>query len=453
MNQSADRVNEAGISKKALKTLDTVLGVIYVMLICVTVLGDATLIRRRIASIGTLSKIVSMGTIGLAALRMLIYFDMRKRLRFMYYLLLMLFPLIFGLLWSFGIWIHNFEDISMMIKGLEKLLYQFINAFVAISAIILFREKAIDYTFDGIVLGNMAMALLGVKEFGVGPSIRSVMDGVFGGSSESYGFMATMEINDVTFAIGLFLLYYIIWGRGRKFNLIRIAVGALFFVLGFKRIAIFGLLIGILSAVLCRRLARRGKARVLTTLGAIYLIISFFYVWFVRSGLFTQVTRQFGIETMGRNRLYSVAEQFYDISVLYVGYGLQVVGTLMSHATNGELTALHNDILVFYIELGFFGFFIWFGYYYIVYTHLLSKHCSPETAAVYIACISYMMITYFTDNTFFYYWDSYCMRLIPLAFSLPVAHKASKKWKLPFSLGDAGWKKHNRRLKEDAVDS
>lgn len=66
--------------------------------------------------------------------------------------------------------------------------------------------------------------------------------------------------------------------------------------------------------------------------------------------------------------------------------------------------------------MGFWGFLIWIMGYYVFQTHWFLSRCGEKVAVCFMAINVYMLITYMTDNTMFYYWSSMVIRMIPMAF-------------------------------------
>lgn len=93
--------------------------------------------------------------------------------------------------------------------------------------------------FWGLALGNLAIALVLVPRYPISEIVSSVT--VFltqGGTAE--GYMKGLEIHDVTFTYGFFLIYFIFFDKisSKKMKVINIILALFLFGLGFKRIAI-----------------------------------------------------------------------------------------------------------------------------------------------------------------------------------------------------------------------
>ena len=129
----------------------------------------------------------------------------------------------------------------------------------------------------------------------------------------------------------------------------------------------------------------------------------------------------FEVDTMGRNEVYGFIEKYYDISLGFLGYGFEYTTVILQQIqqTNPELKigvlALHNNILTVYIELGFLGFWAWIVYTWVFLLFFLSE--------------LYIFITYTTDNTLYYYYTSFILRLLPAAYAFHIPYeKEIKLW-------------------------
>ena len=78
--------------------------------------------------------------------------------------------------------------------------------------------------------------------------------------------------------------------------------------------------------------------------------------------------------------------------------------------------------------MGFWGFFAWIMGYYVFQSHWFLSRCGEKVAVCFMAINVYMLITYMTDNTMFYYWSSMVIRLLPMCFFYaPVKERPLRK--------------------------
>ena len=129
-----------------------------------------------------------------------------------------------------------------------------------------------------------------------------------------------------------------------------------------------------------------------------------------------------GIDMMGRDYLWSLANEYYDYSITYIGHGFEYVDTIVAIWYNAGIInqpyPFHNDILKVFVEMGFPGFVFWAGIQYIITPIFWMHYADDETTLLYLSILSYMTVTYLTDNTSFSFWCTMTLRLLPLAYSV-----------------------------------
>lgn len=125
---------------------------------------------------------------------------------------------------------------------------------------------------------------------------------------------------------------------------------------------------------------------------------------------------------MGRDYLWRLANDYYSFSPTYMGKGFEFVDTIVTQWYNDGIIKLalmfHNDILKAFVEMGFPSFIIWSAVQYIAFPIFFLKYADSQTAALYIAELGYMTVTYLTDNTAFYFWSTMGLKLIVLAYAV-----------------------------------
>lgn len=319
------------------------------------------------------------------------------------------------------IWIYRIESIDNILRGYEKLGYQIITICVAGSAVYLFGKNSIDYTVDAFIVFSIGAICLALKQTGVDTAIEDIKYFInsFG---DATGFMKLLELHDSSFVFGFFILYYLFFEKKSLNISMRLVLCIIFFLVGFKRIAITALSITILLGFCISKIKDlRIKSNVITVGGISICILGFLYIIAVRFELFQLITNEMEINTMGRNELYQFMEPYYKISPLFVGRGFEFITQLFKTETHETLNlarigALHNGYLTQYIELGFFGFWYWIGYRCIFMMNYIQKY-GIRTKLLYFICMLYISITYLTDNTAWYFFTSIALVLIPMAYA------------------------------------
>lgn len=324
---------------------------------------------------------------------------------------------------SLVIYVTDLSSTALIGRGFEKIFYQFLTILCAIMAVYEFREKAIDYTFQAFAIFNLFAMILAFKDTG---SVNQVINDLIyfitsGGDAQ--GYFRLLELHEVTFSFGMFIIYFIVDGVKQHWKEIVICI--FFFLVGFKRAGILGIIGAILYYLLVHRLEDK-KVNLLTTLLMWeFVIFGFAYVAFVRSGAFTALMNELNISMMGRQNLYKYIEDFYVISPTFTGHGFESIREILAAAGDlkientyvSRLTALHCDFLAMYIEMGFFGYLAWLYYRFVG----LTNFCKGYGRKTYISCAMcsiYAGITYLTDNTSMYFYMVMIAWMIPLVFAI-----------------------------------
>ena len=171
----------------------------------------------------------------------------------------------------------------------------------------------------------------------------------------------------------------------------------------------------------CKLLGPRGKRRTLILTSLLIVAFCYYYIIIIQKGIFSQFCIENDIELNGREKIYDYISNFYEVSPSYRGKGYEFCVQLLKSMKGTKdqvvnITAVHNDILKMYVEMGFWGFLCWILGYYVFQTNWFITRCGEKVAVCFMAINLYMLITYLTDNTMFYYWSSMVIRMIPMCY-------------------------------------
>jgi O-antigen ligase len=223
-----------------------------------------------------------------------------------------------------------------------------------------------------------------------------------------------LERNDIGTAVVPVILMYVYQMTQGKENrglyLRRTLVMTAILILCGKRSAMVALAVAMLVLwLLSLNLKNKFKVCSWLCVGTIGMLYAF--VATIKSGLLEWLCLKAGISTQGRIFVWTWFSDQYDLSPLYLGKGFQYVHKYMQAniAEGGTPISmvsmfgyLHNSDLQIFIELGFVGFFLWFGFYLVVYPNNLRKVFGMNT---YYLCVIMMICNvwmYMTDNTLTY---------------------------------------------------
>ncbi len=400
-------------------------------------LGDWKVLNN---AYGGLPKAIVLGAIACAFMYFLVSADFGKLRKAMSFFPIFLIPIAVYIVISMYIWITDFSQVASISRAWEKILFQTITIIYAVFMCYLLEERAINYLFFSMCAVNTAIMLLEMPKYGIAESISSVVTCIvtFG---EAEGFMRALEIHDITFLFGQFFIYYMMFApKGRKserrIRRCGIILSLFFILLGLKR--------GVLPAVIIvciyvkfLRLFKKPEKLIMAT-GISIALFFYFYLYLTRSGLLVEFLESHGVDMMGRDVLWSLPNQYYELSPFWKGLGFESVTELVNQWYQDGLInrayPLHNDILKIFIELGALGFTLWAVIHYVMFPAYWMKRHDTQTGMLYMAILLYMTATYLTDNTAFYFWCSIGLRLIPISYSYRI-NKLEKEtqWKAPTS--------------------
>ena len=385
-----------------------------------------------------LPKVVALGAIACAFLDILVEADfpnVRKAAGYlpMFLLLIALYTLV-----TMFIWITDFTKRAVISRGAQKILFQLITIIYAVCMCYLFEERGVNILFFCMCATNGAIMLLEMPKYGIAESISSVVTCVvtFG---EAEGYVRDLEIHDITFLFGQFLVYYLMFApRGtqkeRRFRRLAVILCVFFMLVGLKRSTLPAVAMAAVYVFLVRRVKK--PSRVIMATGILFFLFFYLYLYLVRTGILVDFLESLGIDLMGRRLLWSLPNPYYEFSPLWKGLGFEGVTELTGIWYEAGILnhpyPLHNDILRLFIELGAPGFTLWSAINYILYPRYWMRSHDTETGLLYMALLAYMTVTYLTDNTALYFWSCVGLRLIPMSFSYR-ARKEEKEqgWRAP----------------------
>ena len=398
-------------------------------------LGDWGVLNRMLKG---LPKAIALGTIACSILYFLVDTDFKKLKKALSYFPLYMVMIAVYTSISMYIWITDFSSVSLISAGVQRILFQTITIIYAVCMCYLFEDRAINFLFLGMVITNGSIMLLEMPKYGIANSIMSVITCVvtFGGAS---GFVRAMEIHDITFLFGQFLIYYIMFApretpSERKMRYVSIGLCLFFMLVGLKRSTLPAVAMMCCYVFILRKTKKPERLILLT--GVVLFLFFYVYVYLSRSGILVNFMESLGIEMLGRDKLWVLPNAYYEFSPFWKGLGFEAVDGLMKQFwREGLITStfpLHNDFLRIFIELGALGFTLWSLIQYILYPIYWRKRYDTETCMLYMAILCYMTVTYLTDNTAFYFWSCIGLRTIPMSYSyrLSKAEKI-KQWKAP----------------------
>lgn len=202
------------------------------------------------------------------------------------------------------------------------------------------------------------------------------------------------------FAFGVFAIYYAYKKRWGTFIIAMIAA-----YIANKRIVLLAAAAA-LAVMGVVWLFRKNKKLVYTIWGAVIGGV-YCYLLYIYSGGMAFWSEVFNLNSNGRLKIYARIIEEFEFSLGYFGKGLGVIENLLEHWNITTFANLHNDLLKFYIELGFWGLLIYLLSYYLMF-HIAEKQAGKSALCYLSGILAYTVVLFATDNV-----SIYLMYLVP----------------------------------------
>ena len=136
-------------------------------------------------------------------------------------------------------------------------------------------------------------------------------------------------------------------------------------------------------------------------LSSVLVLILIGYVWIIKLDVFALLEKA-GIDTSGRVVIYNAVSKFYDFSPEFLGNGIGFLTYQLSTNMSVGVSAVHNDFLQYFIDLGFWGYILWLVSMILVRVCYFGSSGKIDGAIIAFALSVYLVIVSSTDNTMNY---------------------------------------------------
>lgn len=282
---------------------------------------------------------------------------------------------------------------------------QLLAALVAAAFLYLFGEKGIWYNLIAILIANLMMIITIMLENGVGVYLEELTRLIVTFSGETGEVIQKAEIHELAFCLGAYLVYMLLFFSTTRKHLILLCLTAFCFLSAFKRIAMAAIAVAVSLGWLLGWLHKRGKDKMVRRIAIFMLLVACVvlvaYIAFVRYGGFHALERM-GIDTMSRADIYDEVEDYYTFSPAYIGHGMGYLSYQLTRVRDLWETAIHNDFLQFYIDLGFWGYIFWLLSLTVLRVKYFGSRNKIEGEILAFSMTCYILILSTTDNTLNY---------------------------------------------------
>ena len=316
-------------------------------------------------------------------------------------------PLIITILASLFIWFVGQVDTSVIARGLSGA-FVYTNmiscALAAVAFLYVFGEKGIWYNLIAILISNILMLLTIIVQNGIGAFFSEFITLILTFAAETGDIIVQAEIHELAFCLGAYLIYMLLKPKKDIVFFILLALTSFCFLTAFKRIGIIAIALALGVAWILRFVAKIKKdtaMRITVILTVIIVLLLTGYVAIIKMDVFS-LLEEAGIDTSGRVVIYKAVDKFYDFSPKFLGNGIGFLSYQLSSNMNVGVTAVHNDFLQYFIDLGFWGYILWLVSMTLVRVCYFGSKGKVENGIVTLALTIYLVIVSSTDNTMNY---------------------------------------------------
>lgn len=311
-------------------------------------------------------------------------------------------PLAFPFIWSILVWIAGQANLLELRKGLVTAAYMLSGIGMVCAFTYLTGEKAAYLDLLGLLLANLFKATQVALEGGVEEFFRQFQRLIVTFAGETGELMQKVELQGVTYALGCYLIFFLLSKKGKYRNWPLLLVTLFFFMMGLKRIAAFGVVLALILAFFLEKVSKSEEVRnlILKIAGVVLIVAVLAYIGGVYYGLYDYL-ESIGIDTNLRDQIYQNYWPYYTFSPAFLGNGLGWVESQMAiWAEMGEdYYNTHNEFLKQFIELGMIGSMIWLWLRCNLQVKDAFKRLGVENGILAVALVVYILCTYTTDTT------------------------------------------------------
>ena len=163
-----------------------------------------------------------------------------------------------------------------------------------------------------------------------------------------------LEAHEITFIFGILIVYYVLMWKKEQ-HPIKLTISILFCLFGFKRILLFALVISILLYFFIIKFFKEND-QIPIYIGVVLFIFCIIWIIICGSGNeLADLAQKYNIELSARDKIIGLLKNYYYLGLTYIGKGIGFVHQKMMmyvRAKQSATTGFHNDILMYYIDLG-----------------------------------------------------------------------------------------------------
>ena len=308
---------------------------------------------------------------------------------------------------SFVGWLVNRTDSAIIKRGISYNFWYMNGLSAALAAAVFLylfgKEKGFAFYLTGIIIANGILLAGVIAENGAAVFFGQLWVLIKTFAGETSLLMMHAEFHEMAFCLGAFITYMLVFPRKKWWFWLLFSLATALFIVSFKRIAIIAVVLSVLAGWFLRLAGRRKEGMVGSIVNVamvLLMAVLVLYILLIKENIF-EVLEELGIGTSGRNAIYETVEQYYSFSPKFAGHGMGFVLYTLNNMKYSTVSALHNDFLHNYIELGFLGYIVWLAALIPLRVKYFGR--TGTRAEICAFCvIMYFVISSTTDNTMIY---------------------------------------------------
>lgn len=308
---------------------------------------------------------------------------------------------------SVPVWVSQVQRLALMRRGVFDQIYGLFMLLAIGGLFYVFGQRGFWLNLAAMLAANLITVVRVISENGFSVYFQELRTLVATFAGETGPVIQQMEIHELTFGLGVCLLFGVLnWKEFRRHpeGPVFLALTAFCFLSGFKRIGIVAMGAAFALWILLRPLCGKHASPLWVMLAAFAgIAAAFLYICMVKGGIFEFLSARFGLNTMGRRELSRFIDEYYWIGPDFLGNGAGFVTRMFSDLPEEyTIRALHNDILLVYIDIGFWGFWVWMLCYLPLRVWVIYRWHGLRSALLCLCLETFVLATAATDNTLYY---------------------------------------------------
>lgn len=316
-------------------------------------------------------------------------------------------PLLVTFTVSLFIWFYNRVDTAVIARGLSSIfIYTNMLSFALAGAAFLyiFGENGIWYNLAAILCANILMIIRIIAQNGLAAYFLEFVTLISTFAEKTGDIIVKAEIHELAFCLGAYLIYMILKPRFGAPYLVLLVLMLFCFLSAFKRIAMIAIAVSLVLSFILKFIAKYHDktVRVLTfSLTVLMILLLIGYIAVIKHGAF-EMLEKIGIDTTGRAEVYAAVDKFYEFSPDFAGNGIGFLTYQLNTNMSVGVSAVHNDFLQYFIDLGFWGYILWLVSMTLLRVKYFGAKSKTENMIITFALTVYLIIVSTTDNTMNY---------------------------------------------------